>query len=270
MAEASAGNRNEKRGQSSWFVGIVLLGVAMVATWWLVNEQHKKLTATQADLAACQAKPKPICTTPFVIPQKKVHKKVHRLPHHNTVVAQKAPAKQVLTISPPQEEKFDSSMCGAGTEFIFDKGGKPYCRAVLGRSVAPIAKAVEAPKQARVICEKPLIRELRDDGSVACIQVAPPVQQATGQVLPPGCYMDGSRLMCPTQEEESSSGSWVPWVIGGAAVLGVAAILHNRNRGGGSSPPSVVISQPPVVVSQPPTFTPSPPGVNSLPPSFPR
>lgn len=144
-----------------------------------------------------------------------------------------------------KEKKFDPRDCGEGTEAVFSKvTGKPECRMIaVAPPPTPAPRVAEAPKQKpEMTCEKPNIRELRDDGSIACIAL--PATQSAQQAMPDGCLPPDQigRILCRRTEAKSGS-SWVPWALGGAAV--VAIIANNRHKGGGGTTSSAVVTNPP-------------------------
>ncbi len=154
-----------------------------------------------------------------------------------------------------------------GTNFRHMRDGKgnlnptPYARddcenpvyaiSVPSTELPQAIKVVEAPRPQVVRCEKPLILELRDDGSIACIQVVPEVTKVAEAQPPPqpaaqnpcapgGVYGvdQNGRRYCDYahQEAMTQNYSWVPWVIGAGAL----AVISNSRSGrdhywGGSS-----------------------------------
>lgn len=208
---------------------------------------EKELQIAKDSLRACETK------LTCAKPKKKYVRKVSRY------VAPKPPVSTVKV----EEKMFDSRTCGEGTEAMISKiTGKPECRAIVAASVPTsiprVTRVVEQPKP-EMICEKPNIRELRDDGSIAC--VALPVAQAVSQ-MPPGCFTDPQgRLMCPRSIEAKSEGSWIPWAVG-AAVLGIAINNYGgKDKGHKNRTPPGVSSLPPG-----PGFTSPGLGVATLPP----
>ncbi|HAT68272.1 MAG TPA: hypothetical protein DCS20_01485 [Candidatus Yonathbacteria bacterium] len=261
----------EKGGNSSgWAIAIFMLIVGVLAGLGILEWQNnrdeqlrksfteekarleKELETAKVSLQQCEAKPK------CVKPKKHTRKKIHR----------PTPAPERLASKPQAEEKmFDASLCGDGTEMTISKvTGKPECRAIPVAIPTPVYmrdRVVEKPKQKpEMVCEKPNILQLRDDGSTACIAL-PATQQPTTQ-SPPGCFTDAQgRIMCPRNREakKSSWGSWIPWAVSGAAVLW-AVDDHRKNRKVSSPGPNVVTLPPgPGVVTNPPG-----PGVATLPP----
>lgn len=210
---------------------------------------EKELKTANASLQHCEAKK-------CVKPKKHTRKKAH----------QPITVPERLASKPKAEEKrFDASLCGDGTEMTISKvTDKPECRAIPVMIPPPtyVRESVTEKPKPEMVCEKPNILQLRDDGSTACIAM-PTTQQSTTQ-SPPGCFTDAQgRIMCPRNREakKSSWGSWVPWVISGAAVLW-AVDDHRKNRKVSSPGPSVVTLPPgPGVVTDPPG-----PGVVTLPP----
>lgn len=257
MVRESAAERKRVSGKEHkgfwWLIALCFLIIGVLAGLGffgyqkfntVLAEKEKEVVAAKKALGVCKAKPKIVCQA--VVPKKKVHR---RSTVKKTFVQQ---AKKI------EEEKFDPKHCGEGTEAVISKATeKPECRAIHAANPmpAPVAMKVESPKP-DMECKEPLIRQLRDDGSIACI--APPAAQPASQVVP-GCLPPDSlgRIMCRRTEVKSSS-SWIPWAVGGAAVL---AIANNRHRGHGNSGPPPVVSSPTII-----TNNPQGPNVITLPP----
>ncbi|MHB1118268.1 MAG: hypothetical protein ACYCZ7_01945 [Minisyncoccota bacterium] len=238
----------EERKTSSWWPR-VLIGLIIGVLAFLGGVEHAKvaemadietstlkreLVQTKDKLTLCELKPS--CDKKRDVLKNKVHRHAAPKPF----------------VSPPMVRKksFDPKVCGEGTEAVISKvTGMPECRSM--SAPLPVVVKAEAPKKPEVVCEKPLRRVLRDDGTIACTTTPRLVER----VVPAGCFMDGPRLMCPVQEEASSSGSWVPWVIG-AAILGygVSAINDHKRH---TLPPAA--SSPPGIT----TFPPGLPGVTT-------
>jgi hypothetical protein len=259
VKERKGGTKEKQEKNLWWPFAACLLIFGMLAGLGIFEYQksrterdrlEQELSKAKIDLAVCKKTQSPKCDNE----PKKVLKKARKV-HRYT--APKSPV-----VKPKVEEKkFNPKVCGEGTEMVVSRAtGEPECRATHALVPAPLVTKAEAPKP-EMKCEKPLIRELREDGSIACIVLpAPvPVTQPVPQVAP-DCFPPDAqgRIFCRRTEAKSGS-SWIPWVLGGAAVL--AVIANNRRGNHGSSPPPVVTMQGPSVTTLPPG-----PGVTTLPP----